>query len=241
MASHGNELEPFRVEGNAAENWKRFKRQFDNYITAFYDTVTDKQKIAILLHAGGDEINEIYASLALESPQLKTVIEHFDGYFLPQTNVTYERFLFFNRKQHQEESHEQFMVALKNLSKSCQFGTLKDELIKDIFVSGIVDKHLQEKLLRAENLDINKALEICRTRAAIAEHVKTMHIKEEPMEIPVDSIRKKSSDNKSSCRYCGYTHERGRCPAYGKICSLCQKRNHFARVCSKNKKEVNYM
>ncbi|XP_029054611.2 uncharacterized protein K02A2.6-like [Osmia bicornis bicornis] len=240
MASHGNnELEPFRMEGNAAANWKRFKRQFDNYITAFYDSVAEKRKIAILLHAGGEEINEIYASFALESPELQVVIGHFDEYFLPQTNVTYERFVFLNRKQQQEESHEQFMVALKNLSKTCQFGALKEELIKDIFVSGISDKGLQEKLLRTEMLDIKKAMEICRTRAVVAEHVKTMHIKEEAMEMTVDTVKKRAPGKKITCRYCGYTHEWGRCPAYGKVCSHCQKRNHFAKVCSKNKKEVN--
>ena len=38
------------------------------------------------------------------------------------------------------------------------------------------------------------------------------------------------------CKYCSYTHKRGSCPAYGKICNLCKKKNHFSVCCSKNNK-----
>ena len=35
----------------------------------------------------------------------------------------------------------------------------------------------------------------------------------------------------NSCQYCGGIHDRGNCPAYGKICTACKKKNHLARVC----------
>ena len=43
----------------------------------------------------------------------------------------------------------------------------------------------------------------------------------------------KHSDFKHNkkCTYCGRPHERGKCPAYGKTCTLCNKKNHFAAVC----------
>jgi hypothetical protein len=36
-----------------------------------------------------------------------------------------------------------------------------------------------------------------------------------------------------ACKFCGGQHERNRskCPAYGKTCSNCKRRNHFAKVC----------
>ncbi|XP_033121317.1 uncharacterized protein K02A2.6-like [Anneissia japonica] len=33
------------------------------------------------------------------------------------------------------------------------------------------------------------------------------------------------------CTYCGRDHEIRKCPAYGKVCKKCHKRNHFANVC----------
>ncbi|XP_041980898.1 uncharacterized protein LOC121734382 [Aricia agestis] len=33
------------------------------------------------------------------------------------------------------------------------------------------------------------------------------------------------------CDYCGRSHRRNECPAYGQQCSRCRKMNHFARMC----------
>lgn len=33
------------------------------------------------------------------------------------------------------------------------------------------------------------------------------------------------------CGYCGTSHPKGNCPAFGKKCTKCQKKNHFALVC----------
>ncbi|XP_038060249.1 uncharacterized protein K02A2.6-like [Patiria miniata] len=35
----------------------------------------------------------------------------------------------------------------------------------------------------------------------------------------------------STCEYCGESHQRGKCPAYGHECLKCHKQNHFAKVC----------
>ena len=42
------------------------------------------------------------------------------------------------------------------------------------------------------------------------------------------------------CKYCGGKHARSRnkCPAYGQICSICNKRNHFSSVCQSSSKNV---
>ena len=34
-----------------------------------------------------------------------------------------------------------------------------------------------------------------------------------------------------SCKYCGKSHNRGNCPAYGKKCQKCGRENHFKAVC----------
>ena len=39
------------------------------------------------------------------------------------------------------------------------------------------------------------------------------------------------SEKKISCKFCGYEHapERKKCPAWGKVCERCKKKNHFAK------------
>ena len=36
----------------------------------------------------------------------------------------------------------------------------------------------------------------------------------------------------TSCKWCGGSHFKGRCPAFGKQCSKCGKSNHFEKVCN---------
>jgi len=39
------------------------------------------------------------------------------------------------------------------------------------------------------------------------------------------------------CRHCNFRHAKNRCPAYGKVCVYCGKRNHFKAACIKYKRD----
>ena len=55
------------------------------------------------------------------------------------------------------------------------------------------------------------------------------------------SGRNRSSTPRRRCQYCGRNHDAAKssCPAYGKTCKACNRKNHFASVCkSKNKPTV---
>ena len=68
-----------------------------------------------------------------------------------------------------------------------------------------------------------------------------------PTEGSVDIVKKKVLKNKPSknaetqavtlkiCGKCGYKHEPSKCPAFGKVCKNCNKRNHFAKKCKSKK------
>ena len=42
-----------------------------------------------------------------------------------------------------------------------------------------------------------------------------------------------SGSRKAKCTFCGSSHLWGSCPAFGKMCDYCQKKDHFANVCRK--------
>lgn len=46
------------------------------------------------------------------------------------------------------------------------------------------------------------------------------------------------STSRRECGYCGRSHAKGQCPAYGKECMECGKRNHFASVCRGRKRNT---
>ncbi len=62
------------------------------------------------------------------------------------------------RKQEPGESADSFITAVHKLAEHCNFGPLKDELIRDRVVVGIRDLSLSEKLQMDSDLTLSKAV-----------------------------------------------------------------------------------
>lgn len=50
--------------------------------------------------------------------------------------------------------------------------------------------------------------------------------------------QRKNTNSRKQCRNCGGIHDPKKCPAYGKTCNNCKKRNHFASVCMSVKPQM---
>lgn len=68
----------------------------------------------------------------------------------------------FSHDQNLGVSFYQYLVELNTLSKTCEFENLKDSLVKDRIVCGILDNGLKERLLREQDLTLDKAVNMCR-------------------------------------------------------------------------------
>ena len=69
-------------------------------------------------------------------------------------NTIYERYVFFSRNQHSGESIDHYVTALKILASTCEFGALKESLIRTRIVFGIQDSSVRERLLRDTKLTV---------------------------------------------------------------------------------------
>ncbi|KAI4459841.1 hypothetical protein MML48_6g00007389 [Holotrichia oblita] len=230
-------------ESNVALNWERFKRKFDIYIEAFYEgNVAESKKIAMFLHVLGDEGYEIYTSFNMKEEdmkQLNYIIDRFDEHFTAKVNITYERYTFFNRNQKENDTYEQYVTVLKNLSNSCRFKDLRHELVKDIFVSGIRDKDAKDILLKTQNLTLEKVLDISRERNIASKHARELN-KEEEVNVHYLKKRKERGYNKeerNKCDRSGTTHGYKQCTYMVKKCSNCGSPNYFAKMCKALKKK----
>ena len=114
-----------------------------------------------------------------------------------------------------------------------------------MLIIGLADKRIQERLLRESELTLTKVVSTCQTTEITRKQAKSM---QKGHTQHVNTVRKQQTDKFDkdreknliqNCKYCSYTHNRGSCPAYGKVCNVCQKKNHFSMCCSKrNKTEI---
>lgn len=148
---HLDPPEPLSFEGNVGDKWKRWYKKLTRYMEATEsNSKPDAVKIAILLHCIGDEANEKYETFELtnaERAKYETVVKKFEDYCVPRKNETINRHVFFQRKQKEGEIFNEFLVDLQQKSSECEFGTLKDSLIRDQTISGLRDVKLKERLL----------------------------------------------------------------------------------------------
>ena len=220
-----------------------------------YDTKPPKQKIALLLPDAQYQTIEVYNTFSFtaeEEGKFESVIEKFNACCNPKKNETYERYVFHSRKQLQGEPVEQFVADLKLKAQTCQFDNLRDSMIRDRLVLGVSSQRVRKRLLRQEDLGLDKAVKICQAAEAIEKQILTLAQKgvsssdtsvnycnkrgrRQQQRKPFQPSTKQKPATKCSC--CDTTHAPRACPAYGKACNKCGKSGHFARVCRSKPKD----
>ena len=85
-----------------------------------------------------------------------------NGYFAPKQNVVSERCKFRSRAQKADELFDAYLTNLRELVKSCDFGTLEEDMIRDQIVGNCSSQTLKQKLLQQEDLDLAKTVRIVR-------------------------------------------------------------------------------
>lgn len=71
------------------------------------------------------------------------MMKAFDDFCKPKKRVVYERFLFFLRNQRENEPFDNFLVDVKRLANTCDFGDQKESLMRDRIVIGTSNRKVQ--------------------------------------------------------------------------------------------------
>ena len=257
------------LTGDVATNWKTFKQRWEFYCEASGATEYGaKRKACLLLHIIGEDAVKVYNNFTFTDEEDKfddaNILTKFDAYCNPKKNETFERHKFFTRSQHVGESIEQFANALRTLTKTCDFGTITDSLIRDRLICGVADKNLRERLLRREDLTLAKALTMGRISEETSSGMKTLtsadsvdihQNTEVSSDVGTNNLSATGSNNEiaqvrrgggsgnyiHNCFFCKRNHVRRRCPAFGKTCSKCNRKNHTegSEACKKQSSNIN--
>ncbi|XP_043206121.1 uncharacterized protein K02A2.6-like [Amphibalanus amphitrite] len=232
--------------------WRNWEQKFELYLLARCGTspLPPEQRRALLLCAIGDEAYRVFDTLPPVAKRdgeddYDVTLRQLREFYTPRTNVIVERFRFRQRAQAPTESTADFVAALRGLARTCQFGPMESELIRDVVVEKTPHQRLRERLLQDRDLTLDKVLSVAgtyedslREAAAISQPVAAP---------PVSSVAKvtrkpqqkrqqqqQQSVSSDFCTNCGREDHAPRdaaCPARRVTCHSRGKKGHFASWC----------
>ena len=240
---------------NLDTTWKLWHRQWKNYnIATGLQEKSEEVKVATLLTCIGPEAMLILDGLCTNEEEQKTVdsiVEKFQAYCVVRPNETYERYKFNIRKQEKGEKVDEYVANLRQMTKSCNFGSLEDSLIRDRVVLGIQDDNVRRRLLQESDLTLTQAVQTIRAHETTHDQMQVMAQQESQQlmqhgaDLHAVSGGRNDGCRKTApftgwCKYCGTKHKfkKEQCPAWGKTCQLCGRLNHVASKCRRARVEM---
>ena len=250
---------PLDMDDNLATNWKQWRKTWQRYEIA---TGIFKQegliRVATLLSVIGEQAAKVYDTFTWGDGQneqcVTDVLAQFDRYCEPRTQVIYERYRFNNRNQAVGESISAYVTDLRTIARNCAHDDITpDQIIRDRLVLGLCDHKMRERLLRMNDLTLEKAIDVCKASEQTSAQLQVMQGATQD----VSFVRKRQmrqtarpphintqqrfnspklrgppeQQHQQDCRYCGRRHAKRECPAYGQTCRKCGKKNHFQAKC----------
>ena len=263
--------DPLVFDKNVHESFAEFEEAWRIYAEAGLQGKSKKQKASFLLNFAGKDARTKAKSFVY-APEIKNdngdvvtpaetkddpevLLKKFKEVCSIKVNVMMERHAFFERKQGNDkngdpESFSAFLADVKIKATTCKFGDLQDEFIRDRIVCGVRDESVRKELFKEKDLDLARAIAICRANEQSDKHIKDLKKAEQDVHAvhynrsnarrnrkhqPSQQPRQNKQEQKSTngCYKCGskQMHKREECPAFGQQCSKCLKWNHYAKMC----------
>ena len=175
--------------------------------------------------------------------------------FIRPRNITSDRHVFLITKQLRGETVEQFNGKLKELAENCDLVNKEETLIRDVFITYLMNPEIQKELLK-QTIEPRQALELAinmergmQNQHQIQQHKKiVISAKVNAVQFAYNSrtpnwqsLNNASRQNNRSTLYSSncvglwISNHRDKCIAKGKTCNNCGLPNHFAKVCRKQR------
>eukprot|EP00096_Caligus_rogercresseyi_P008632 TRINITY_DN2783_c0_g1_i5.p1 TRINITY_DN2783_c0_g1~~TRINITY_DN2783_c0_g1_i5.p1 ORF type:complete len:181 (-),score=1.19 TRINITY_DN2783_c0_g1_i5:600-1142(-) len=149
-------------------SFDELKEDFDSYmervqIYFLANSIEEKLHVCSFLSLAGSKIYALAKSLLspkiLMECSLQEITEALSHHYKPKRILIYERYLFYQRNQKTGESISEYVAALKEAARNCDFGKTLEEMLRDRLVMGLSDAATQRNLLTVDTLTFKAAMD----------------------------------------------------------------------------------
>ena len=178
MASSIPIAPPEKFDFKKPDGWPKWHRRFEQFLSASgLEKESDTRRVSTLLYCLGEDAEDVLASTNIADEDRKKydkVVSAFEVHFKIRRNVIVERARFNKRNQMEGESAEEYITVLYGLIETCEFGALKEQLLKDRLVVGIRNGNLSDALQMDAKLTLEEAKKKIRQKEAIKEQTQLL-------------------------------------------------------------------
>lgn len=231
------------------DDWSVYEARLQQFFLV-YDITDVKRQAAILLTGISSDIFKTLQNLCFPNKpsdkKFSEICAILKSQFSPMISVFAERLKFYEAKQTDGESINEWVSRLKSLAINCNFGDYLTSVLRDKFICGIANEAI---LARVWEIDSDSPLENCvkvalQREIALKDKFKhSVEINKMKSSFKGKSFYKSKSNVKNTavCYACGEAnHDFKSCKMKKYTCKICKRRGHIAKVC-KNSKSNNYI
>ncbi|XP_049516290.1 uncharacterized protein LOC125942169 [Dermacentor silvarum] len=222
------------------DKWKPYLIKVEAYFEANAISDSTKKRALLVAALSTSTVQILMGRIAPAKPNalsydevVKVLNDHYD----PKRNEIAESFQFFNRCQHENESIQDFVVAIRRIADNCNFGDSLTRLLRDRIVCGVRSSAVQKQLLAKNDLTLEEAESIAIAAETAEKDARTMSVEVPPV-LKVEAHRKLPSRSsvgsaeKLECGRCGSSrHDSSSCRWTKARCYSCGQRGHLAKMC----------
>ena len=238
-----SDLPKLDLDSDRGTDFSAWRQQWRAYrsLSGLSEEPASRQVQALLLCFSRETL-AVVDNLGLTEEQQQNqaeIITALETYVKGRINESVERRNLRLRTQQQGECFDDFLISLRELSKTCNFCNDKcqQKALRDQLIEGLREGDDIQELLKVQDLSLDDAISKC--RAMEAARKSRIKITESQLEV---SMVTTPANKGPPCVGCGQPPHRGgrkQCPAQGKVCHKCGKVGHFGRVCQQRPRKTN--
>uniref|UniRef100_H3BEZ3 Retrotransposon gag domain-containing protein n=1 Tax=Latimeria chalumnae TaxID=7897 RepID=H3BEZ3_LATCH len=168
-----NFFSPFEMSAETGIRWRKWVARFKKLMLAL-NIENQKRQRALLLHYGGESVNDIFDTLPDTVPgendnALDKAIDALTAYFTHNQNIEHKVYVFRRAKQEQGENLAAYHTRLRKLAMTCNFMYV-DREIKSQVIQTCLSAKLGRRALGDPGLtEIGKAMKVSEVQASSIE------------------------------------------------------------------------